>query len=278
MAFYVNVSWKQIQGNLFWCGNSICWYWIITFLIIVGQPPPQYGINWPEMASQCTTWVSTILHLLQHFIVPTILFAIYLHFFGLSTLEKASEMDVQTVARMTTSQSLRAPALTICPMGWKETDMDVMSLKYNLCNGTDSMDILKQCVNAKSFTLNETLDPFLSIIGQHADRGYLATNIDPVLWTSSIVVPVFGLCHTLIYPKPLDMQDFIVVVLKKNFRIFLHDPKFFVQRMDNFLVPFLDLDNPNGRNYRLIATTKKRLHRRGKFECNPDDEYNFQVE
>ena len=73
------------------------------------------------------------------------------------------------------------------------------------------------------------------------------------------------------------VYDGVVIVLKKNFRVFLHDPKFFVQRMDNFLVPFLDLDKPNGRNYRLIATTKKRMRRPGKFDCNPDDEYNFQV-
>ena len=65
--------------------------------------------------------------------------------------------------------------------------------------------------------------------------------------------------------------------VEKDFRVFLHDPKFFVQRMDNFLVPFLDLDKPNGRNYRLIATTKKRMQRPGKFDCNPDDRYNFQV-
>ena len=234
-------------------------------------------INWPEMAKQCT-WVTPILNVIQHFIVPAILFAIFFGFFGLSTLEKASEMDVQTVRRMTPSQRLTPPGLTMCPMGWKETDMDVMSLRYDLCNGTDSMDTLKKCVNAKAFTLNETVDPFLSNIGQHMEEGYQATYIDPNLWTSSLVVPLFGLCHTLIYPKPMDMHEFIVIVLRKNFRVFLHDPKFFVQRMDNFLVPFLDLNKPNGRNYRLIATTKKRLQRPGKFDCNPDDGYNFQVD
>ena len=221
--------------------------------------------------------MAPILQVLQRFGVPVILFAIYLHFFGLSTLEKASEMDVQTVRRMRPGQSLRPPALTICPMGWKKTDFDVMSLKHGLCNGTDSMDALRQCVNAKEFSLNETVDPFSSHVGQHREDDYQATDIDPAFWDSSIEVPLFGLCHTLIYPKPMDINDFMVVVLKKNFRIFLHDPKFFVQRMDNFLVPFLDLDNPNGRNYRLIATTKKRLQRRGKFECSPDDGYNFQV-
>lgn len=229
------------------------------------------------MSKRCTR-VTPILHFLQLFIVPLTLFAIYLHFFGLSTLEKAIEMDVQTVTRMRSSQSLRAPALTICPMGWKDTDLDVMSLRYNLCNGTDSMDALKECVNAKVFSLNETVDPISSNIAQHTDKGYNATDIDPALWTSSIEVTVFGLCHTLIYPKPMDINDFIVIVLKKNVRIFIHDPKFFVQRMDNFLVPFLDLDNPDGKNYRLVATTKKRLRRPGKFECIPDDAYNFQVD
>ena len=229
------------------------------------------------MLKKCTR-ILPILQVLHHFILPATLFAIYLHFFGLNTLEKASEMDVQTVTRMTSSQSIKPPALTICPMGWKETDMDVMSLKDDLCNGTDSMDALKQCVNAKGFSLNEAVDPFSSNIGQHTEEKYHATNIDPAFWISSIVVPIFGICHTLIYPKPMDLDEFLMIVLKKNVRIYLHDPKFFVQRMDNFLVPFLDLDNPEGKNYRLIATTKKRLRRPGKFECIPDDAYNFQVD
>ena len=230
-----------------------------------------------QQNSTCRSWITLVLYIVQHFIVPGILFVLFFAFFGLETLQKANDMDVQTVRRMTPSRSLRLPALTFCPMGWKETQTNVVSLRFDLCNGTDSIEDLAQCINSKAFSLNETVDPSSSHIHQHTEEGIQRKNINQSLWFSSLVVPVYGLCHTLTYPNSMAAHDFMVVTLRKNFRVFLHDPKFFVQRMDNFVVPFLSLDKPLGKNYRLIATTKRRMRRPGKFECNPDDGYNFQV-
>ena len=56
----------------------------------------------------------------------------------------------------------------------------------------------------------------------------------------------------------------------------LHDTNFFVLRYQNFYIPYVLLENPNGKNYNLVVGTKKRMNRPGKFECNPDPSYSFE--
>ena len=100
-------------------------------------------------------------------------------------------------------------------------------------------------------------------------------HIDPNLWNSSVTSAIMGMCHTLVYNKPIDKETNFVVTLKENFEVFLHDPSFFLLKSDNFFVPHMTLNQPSGKAFRLKAVTKKRMNRKGKFECKSEPGYNF---
>ena len=57
--------------------------------------------------------------------------------------------------------------------------------------------------------------------------------------------------------------------------MFVPEPQFFVFKDNKLFVPFLKLDNAFQREFILAATTKKRMNRVSKFECNTDENYNF---
>ena len=143
-----------------------------------------------------------------------------------------------------------------------------------ICGDGKNLEELKKCVNEKTYRLNETVD---------VDSVGFATltlplkfkQIDPKLWNSSFTFTVMGMCHTLVNTEPIDKETSFVVTLKENFMVFLHDPSFFLLKSDNFFVPHLTLTNPSGKGFRLKAVTKKRMDRKGKFECKSELGYSF---
>ena len=143
-----------------------------------------------------------------------------------------------------------------------------------ICGTGKSWEELKKCVGEKTYNLNETID---------VDSVKLATQkppfsfkqIDPKLWNSSLSSTIMGMCHTLVYNETIDKETNLLVTLKENFMVILHDPSFFVLKSDNFFVPHMTLTNPSGNSFRLKAVTKKRMDRPGKFECNSEQGYSF---
>jgi len=101
-------------------------------------------------------------------------------------------------------------------------------------------------------------------------------HINASSWKTWMTTTMFGFCHTLVYSKPLEPLEAMMVILKGDFRVMLHDPNFFVLRYQNFYIPYTLLDQPSGKNYFLVAKTKKRMRRSGKYDCNPDLSYNFE--
>ena len=95
-------------------------------------------------------------------------------------------------------------------------------------------------------------------------------------WTSKMTDTFNGMCHTFIQDKPLSKGTYLHFILNYNITfVLVHDPKFFVFKDFNVFVPFLKLENVFRREFNLIATTKKRMNRASKFECNADANYNF---
>ena len=75
--------------------------------------------------------------------------------------------------------------------------------------------------------------------------------------------------------KPIYKVDYLLFSLNYNITaVFVHEPKFFVFKDNNLFVPFLKKDN-TFQSFMLAATTKKRMNRASKFECNTDENYNF---
>ena len=149
----------------------------------------------------------------------------------------------------------------------------------NICGFDNGIETLKACVRNKTFTLEDTIwvnETFVSVYEDPAEYERVMEYVNSSLWTSWMTTTMFGYCHTLVYPKPLQTQNVLTVMIKGNFRVMLHDPNFFVLRYQNFYIPYILLDKPSGKNYNIVAGTKKRMQRPGKFECNPEPKYNFE--
>ena len=210
-------------------------------------------------------------------VIIIILSVIFFRFFGLSTLAKWVRQDVQIVKRKEPRDSLPPPAVTICPLngynGWKTGTQDVPGLER--CRGQAD---LEECVFKNTFSFHEVVDE------QHRmayaeDKADLEETemINDSLWTSRMTDSTNGMCHTLIYDQPISQRTYLQISLNDNVAatVFLHDPKFFVFKSTNVLIPFLKLNDVLRKEYIIVATTKKRMRRESKFDCNEDENYNF---
>ena len=163
---------------------------------------------------------------------------------------------------------------------WKrgESSEESYSLKH-LCGFDRGLEALKACVRNKTYTLEETIwenDTNVNAYVNSKSPERVKDHINASAWNTWMTTTMFGFCHTLVYLKPMEPLEVLVVYLKGDFRVMLHDPNFFVLRYQNFYIPYTLLDQPSGKNYNLVAKTKKRMRRPGKYDCNPDLSYNFE--
>ena len=164
--------------------------------------------------------------------------------------------------------------------GWKrgESSEESYSLKH-LCGFDRGLEALKACVRNKTYTLEETIwenDTNVNVYENSKSPERVKDHINASAWNTWMTTTMFGFCHTLVYPKPMERLEAMIVILKGDFRVMLHDPNFFVLRYQNFYIPYTLLDQPTGKNYNLVAKTKKRMRRPGKYDCNPESSYNFE--
>ena len=211
-------------------------------------------------------------------VVLIVLCTIFLRFFGLSTFEKWQRQDVQIVRRREPRKSLPSPAVTICAitnelMGWNRTDTDVSGLDH--CKGEED---LEKCVKKLTFTLGDLLksstiyETFAKEKTVVKDQEYIESSA----WASKMTDTFSGMCYTLVIDKPLSKGTYLHFILNYNTTaVFVHDPRFFVLKDNNVFVPFLKLDDVFRKEVHIVATTKKRMNRASKFECNADEKYNF---
>ena len=182
------------------------------------------------------------------------------------------------VSKQLKNPGLLPPAVTVCGwskdhIGWKGATEMVFELD-TICGAGKNLEELKKCVNENTYRLNETID--VDSVGLAAQTPpFHFKQIDPKLWNSSFTSTVTGMCYTLVNSEPIDKETNFVVTLKENFMIMLHDPSFFLLKSDNFFVPHLTLNNPSGKSYQLKVVTKKRMNRKGKFECKSEQGYSF---
>ena len=209
-------------------------------------------------------------------VILIILSIVFVRFFGLSTFAKRQRQDVQVVRRNEPRSSLPPPAVTICAMsddsGWKTQDVP------GLDNCKDQPD-LEECVVKNTFSFYEVLDES-NRLTYAQDKAALEEGKEPIndsLWFSRMTDIENGICHTLIYDQHISQRTYLQISLNNNLTaaVFLHDPKFFVFKSTNVFIPFLKLNDVYLKEFIIIATTKKRMWRESKFECNLDENYNF---
>ena len=146
--------------------------------------------------------------------------------------------------------------------GWKrgESSEESYSLKH-LCGFDRGLEALKACVRNKTYTLEETIwvnETQVNVYVNSKSPERVKDHINASSWNTWMTTTMFGFCHTLVYPKPMERLEAMIVILKGDFRVMLHDPNFFVLRYQNFYIPYTLLDQPSGKNYFLVAKTKKR--------------------
>ena len=171
------------------------------------------------------------------------------------------------------------PAITVCAYsanntGWKGATFRFMGLNFTCPEDFErGFDYLTECVKNKTYSLKETID--LDAMALTNQISFQSDSIDPKLWKSSITSSKMGMCHTLAYLEPISLETQLRVAMKGEFTVFLHDPSVFVLKSDNFFVPHLTLNGPSGEGYKLKVVTKKRMNRKGIFECQSDPGYSY---
>ena len=210
-------------------------------------------------------------------LIIIVLCIVFLQFFGLSTFAKWKRQDVQIVRRREARKSLPAPAVTICAItkdlsGWRPEAPKGEGL--DKCRGQGDME---DCVNNFTFGLADVLNSssrqtFLK--NETTVSSEELINIS--LWTSRMTDTMNGMCQTLISDKHISKASYLYIRLNYNFTVFLHDPKFFIFKDTSIFIPHLKLDDVFSKEFVLVATTKKRMKRKSEFDCNPDEEYNFE--
>ena len=137
---------------------------------------------------------------------------------------------------------------------------------------------MKECVFENTFSFHEVVDEQNRMTSAE-DKDVLEEpeKISDSLWASRMTESTNGMCHTLFYDQPISQRTYLQISLNDNLTatVFLHDPKFFVFKSTNVLIPFLKLNDIFRKEYIIIATTKKRMRRESKFDCHEDENYNF---
>ena len=158
--------------------------------------------------------------------------------------------------------------MTVCAVG-------INSLGWKniwICHNKISIEDLKECVKNNQFTLNDTISHVLLGTDKVAFKAVFPS------WKSSMATPALGVCHTLVYKELMSGRDKLYVVLTNetsSFRIYLHDPTFFLQKSDSYFIPFVLLNNPKGEQYKIVTSQNTRMNRHGMFSCTEDTGYNF---
>ena len=172
---------------------------------------------------------------------------------------------------------LPLPAITVCPVGPGEVGYGWKI--ENLCNIKKTVEEMEVCVRQNGFGLNSTIKQTSIFSNMSLMKG---NDLDSTLWSFSLPMLTMGVCYTLNYNQTLSITDRLIIKFVKieslgpiGHKVFIHDSTFFLQKVDNFFIPFISLNDPFGYNYRIVSTHSTRMKIPSKFDCNVNKKYNF---
>ena len=135
--------------------------------------------------------------------------------------------------------SLRLPAITICPKKWKiENATQADSTHYERhCGNASTAEDYMTCVTNKTYSLEE--------IVQSATRGLrqiVEDSTNPKLWTWDVTFAAMGRCYTLNYDEllklnPLTDNIALQLVPNNDYYIFLSEPDFYFISSTSLTMP-----------------------------------------
>ena len=184
--------------------------------------------------------------------------------FGYPSWRKYSAGGIVTARKMTEMGKIEAPAITVCPQdkltkqGWKGAKpMRPPHFLERLCNASDNMSLLSECIENKSYKLHEIFQN----VSEKIEDFKIDLFSNQTDWKANIGFFPYGKCYTYnssllvgTHRKNAVKGDFIT---RRNF-VFLHDPQFFFATTNPNTVPriFLDINEEDGITAIYIKVTK----------------------
>ena len=205
--------------------------------------------------------------------------------FGLPCINRFFANEITVNEFVTKNTSLKAPAITICPLMWRNDSPPLMPLGHYKKNCPDASGAkeFSDCVGNKTLNINEVV--------VSATQGYSSNIIrklelsDSNLWTSDMTISVSGRCYTLNYDKQLkvdkETNNIIINLVPSNYYLFLHDPDFFFPTINPMTLPLnLIMVNPQelgNKSYLTltIEVIQKQNLNRAEVPCNHSPDYKF---
>ena len=113
--------------------------------------------------------------------------------------------------------------------------------------------------------------------------------MDESMWSSDMAVIFFGFCHTFRYPHKILADQYTTMNSSYfyldpsiNYRIVIHDPKFYHMLIKNGIFPRIMLQYKSGHNlesghfdYYEITVTEHHLLNRPEQPCEEEEDYDF---
>ena len=183
---------------------------------------------------------------------------------------------------MENTEGIKAPAVTICPRnpryGWRDVmDMPHKDIIQHQCR--ESENELADCIESNTFNLSD--------IVRGATIGYKSRKplTDPGLWSVDFEYVKYGRCYTLNYPEnigPDYMTDaiYLLLDLKLNHRIYVHDKNYFVPTSNPLSLPTVRIDiltNSSFNHYNMLTLTQLHELDVPSDPCEENTDYSFRA-
>ena len=153
--------------------------------------------------------------------------------FNFPSIKKFLDDEVIINESVEKHNSLRPPAITICPRKWKPESMPVIDTTYyeNYCGYastplTTAEDYMA-CVTNKTYGFEEMVQSATRGFSHNAEENFT----DARLWTWDLTLAVVGRCYTLNHDhllqlNPLTDGILLQLVQKKDYYIYFSEPDF----------------------------------------------------
>ena len=228
---------------------------------------------------------------LTRLIFTGFLVVVFLYFFGYPALMKYSEKSVLIKVSAITSldSGIPPPSITFCPLtptiplatGWKNSTGDFHHVLQSECGLNKSSDQILNCVNKKTYSLNEAL--LDAKVGMYGIKSLMNSSY----WTTYLTVLGFGNCFMLKYEDNFT-TDWETNTINLSFNkdlmydIFFHDPKFFmitanlkINPAARFRKAFLPNVTKQFDVYPIVVTEHRRINR-AEAPCVEDKDYKLE--
>ena len=217
-------------------------------------------------------------------ILQLVLISIFLQFFGLPSIHRFMDKRMLSVTSKKDTGGLAAPVVTTAPRnprtkrGWSGNTTSYPKVVEDVCG--HQQEHIEDCIRNETFS---NLDAFKDVILGFTEKKSLLDQEG--LWKEDFTTSWYGRTYTLDIQRKIGPDDkldqfFIVLGWNLDYRIFIHDPAYFVINTNPIGLPSLIFKispNESKSHYYQITLTEMEEVDHPEDPCETDPEYNFQA-